>query len=88
MKKLTRKLLRLDEDTDIPYSTQKWLLRRKLDVIFLCIEAVALTVLAYLFVFNMGLFFKLLGIYALIAILVGIGEFVAIEVNKHKHLHQ
>lgn len=64
-------------------STKKWLLRRKLDIFFLYIEAIAMIFLTFTLVFNFRIFVITLGIYSCIALFIGIFEFVEFKIGKH-----
>ncbi|MBP2058730.1 hypothetical protein J2Z60_001919 [Lactobacillus colini] len=64
--------------------TEKWILRRKLDLVFLYIEAIAMIVLAFMLVFNFYVFVMLVKIYACIALLVGVCELISFKLKERK----
>lgn len=69
-------------------STKKWYLHRKLDLIFLCLEAIAVTFLGFMLMFNFYVFVVTLKIYASFAVFIGILELIETkvpQVAKIKH---
>ena len=65
-------------------STKKWLRQRKLDVFFLYLECIAVTILGYSLVLRFSLFVLELKIYACFALLVGILEIIYDKISKNK----